>query len=185
MKSATSHEKLERELVDILAPKFPSIKVDVAHSEKWNRPCVAFTCRDFAGLLPEERFHRLVAVIPTEFREEKLAGFVWLELVEGESVESFLKLPRSEDIANREAEIYKQLIDVDFFESLAEKMGASPDKRCSGGFGEMARELSDHCFSSEQVRDAKLLMIRHRAFCDCQILLTAMPELATLLADEE
>ena len=47
------------------------------------------------------------AVIPTDFREQKMAGFVWLELAQGESVEEFLKLPRSEDIADREAEIFK------------------------------------------------------------------------------
>ena len=180
MKTAPSFEALKGELATILATKFPAIKIEVAHSEKWNRPCVTFTSRDFTDLLPEERFQRLVAVIPAEFREQKMGGFVWLELAEGETVDAFLRLPRSEDVAGREAEIYRQLIEVGFFDSLAEKMGASPDKRCDGGFREMTRELSDHCFLPEQVRNAKLLMIRHRAFCDCQILLTAMAELAKL-----
>ncbi len=183
MKGAKKFQTLRGELAGMLSAKFPAIQIEIADSEKWQRPCVTFISPDFADLLPEERFQRLVTVIPAEFREQKLAGFVWLELAEGESVETFLKLPRSEDIANREAEIYKQLMDVEFFESLAEKMGASPDKRCSGGFREMTRELSDHCFSPEQIRDAKLLMIRHRAFCDCQILLTAMPELAKLFTN--
>ena len=183
MKSAASFETLKRELAAMLSVKFPEIGVKVAHSAKWNRPCVTFASRDFSGLLPEERFHRLVAVIPTEFREQKMAGFVWIELAEGETVEEFLKLPRSDDIANCEAEIYGELAAVKLFDSLAESMGTSPDKRCSGDFREMIRVLSAKRFSAKKMRDAKLLMIRHRAFCDCQILLTARPELAKLFAN--
>lgn len=183
MNPKASFETLERELGNMLAPKFPGISVDIAHSAKWNRPCVTFTSRDFSGLLPEERFQRLVTLIPTDFREQKMAGFVWLELAEGESVEDFLKLPRSEDIADREAEIYGELAKAKLFDSLAESMGTSPDKRCGGDFRESIRLLSAKRFSTKKLDDAKLLMIRHRAFCDCQILLAAMPELARLFAD--
>jgi|CXWL01.1.fsa_nt_gi hypothetical protein len=183
MKPAATFETLKRELAATLSAKFPGISIEVAHSAKWNRPCVTFTSRDFANLLPEERFHRLVAAIPTEFREQKMAGFVWLELAEGETVEKFLKLPRSEDIADREAEIYGQLASAKFFDSLAESMGTSPDKRCGGDFRELIRILSARKLSAENVRDARLLMIRYRAYCDCQILLTAMPELARLFAN--
>lgn len=167
----------------MLSQKFPGIGVAVAHSEKWNRPCVTFEFNGFAGLLPEERFHRLVMAIPTEFREQKLAGFVWLELAEGESVDEFLKQPRSEDIAQREAEVYGELARAKFFDALAQSMGDSPDKRCGGDFREMVRILSARRFSAAKLRDTKLLMIRHRAFCDCQILLTARAELAKLFAD--
>lgn len=182
MKPAASFETLKRELAATLSAKFPGIAIQIAHSAKWNRPCVTFTSRDFSGLLPEERFQRLAAVIPTEFREQRMAGFVWLELAEGESVEEFLTLPRSEDVADREAEIYGELARAKLFDSMEESMGTSPDKRCEGGFREMMRILSGKRFSPDQVRDAKLLMIRHRAFCDCQILLTARPELARLFA---
>lgn len=167
----------------MLSAKFPGIGIEVAHSAKWNRPCVTFESKDFVGLLPEERFQRLVTVIPTEFREQKMAGFVWIELAKGETVEEFLKQPRSEDVAGREAEIYGELAAAKLFESLAESMGTSPDKRCSGDFREIVRILSAKRFSAKKVRDVKLLMIRHRAFCDCQILLTAMPELARLFAN--
>ncbi len=183
MKPKASFEKLEHELVAMLAEKFPGINVDIAHSAKWNRPCVTFEFEGFAGLVPEERFHRLVAVIPTEFREQRMAGFVWLEIANGETVDAFHKLPRSEDIADREAEIYGKLAGVKLFESLVESMGSSPDKRCGGDFREMMRILSASRFSPTRIGEAKLLMIRHRAFCDCQILLTAMPELAKLFAN--
>ncbi len=183
MKAASSFEPIQRELAKMLSGKFPGMSIEIAHSAKWKRPCVTFRWRDFEGLLPEERFHRLVAAIPTEFREQKMAGFVWLELTEGETVEEFLKLPRSEDVADREAKIYGELMKAELFDSLAEAMGASPDKRCSGDFREMARLLSAKRFSAAKLRDAKLLMIRHRAFCDCQVLLTAKAELARLFAE--
>lgn len=167
----------------MLKAKFPGMDIEIAPSSKWNRPSVTFTSPSFAGLLPEERFHRLVGAIPTEFREQKMAGFVWLELAEGETVDEFLKLPRSEDVSDREAKTYGELAKAKLFESLAEALGKSPDKRCGGDFQEMARLMTAKRLSAAKVRDAKLLMIRHRAFCDCQILLTAMPELAKLFAD--
>ena len=173
-------ESLQKKLMAALAKKFPDISVDVEHSARWNRPCVTFRSSTFRDLLPEERFHRLVAALPADLREEKLAGFVWVELAEGESLEKFLKFPRSEDIARREAEIYKKLCQADLFGPLETSMGKSPDKRCRGDFREMVRVLTEKSWSPAQVRDAKLLMIRHRAFCDCQVLLTAQAELARL-----
>jgi len=157
--------------------------VGVGKSERWNRPCVTFRWTGFAGLLPEERFHRLVAALPAEVREERLAGFVWLELADDESVDAFLRLPRSEDIADREAEIFTELFKAGLFDSLADVMGGSPGQKCAGDFREMIRLLSGVGFSEKRILDAKLLMIRHNAFCDCQILQTARGELAELFAD--
>jgi len=182
-KSTVAFERLKHELLEILSAKFPGIEIEVENSAKWDRPCVTFRSKEFAGLLPEERFQRLAAVIPTEFREQKMAGLVWVELAEGESLEAFLKLPRSEDIAEREAEIYGQLARVKLFELLKEAMGTSPDRRCMGDFREMERLLTIKRFPADGIRDAKLLMIRHRAYCDCAILLTAQAELARLYAD--
>lgn len=128
-------------------------------------------------MLPEERYRRLVAALPAEVREQRLAGFVWLELADGEDVEAFLKQPRSEDIADREEPVYQSLMKIDLFASLTEAMGKSPEKKCDGEFGELSRILRSAKFSGKQVTDAKLLMIRHHAYCDCQVLQTAKPEL--------
>lgn len=143
---------------------------------------MTFRSRTFNGLLPEERFHRLVGAIPAAFREKNLAGVVWVELAEDESLEEFLKLPRSEDVTGREREIYVELAKARMFDVLAEQMGASPDKRCSGDFREMAGLLSARRFPEGKSRDAKLLMIRHHAYCDCQVVLTAWPALRQLYA---
>lgn len=183
MKSKGNHESLQRELMTMLAAKFPGIAVQVEPTSRWNRPCVTFCCGAFSGLLPEERFQRLVAVIPNDFREQKMAGLVWVELAEGESLDQFLKLPRSEDVASRERDIYGSLAKVKLFELLGEALGNAPDKHCGGDFRELERILQEKRFTGEGIREAKLLLIRHRAFCDCQVLLTAQSELARLFAD--
>ena len=180
---ADNFQSLTRRIAAMIRDSFPDMAVEVSHSSRWNRPCVTFTSSDFEGLLPEERFQRLVAVIPAEFREQEMAGFVWLELTEGESLDEFLKLPRSEDVENREKEIYGDLALAGLFESLAESMGGSPDQHCEGDFREMTRLLAATGLAPDLIRDAKLLMIRHHAYCDCQILLTAKSQLAQLFAD--
>lgn len=183
MKSGPSNKALESELAGLLAPRFFGIRVEIGKCDRWDRPCVTFRWAGFTGLLPEERFHRLVAVLPADIREKRLAGFVWLELADDESLDAFLKLPRSEDIADREAEIYTGLVKAGLFDSLADAMGASSEQRCAGDFREMIRLLKAKRFPPKRVSDAKLLMIRHHAFCDCQILQTARGELAELFAD--
>jgi hypothetical protein len=183
MKSTNLHADLTRRLAAMIRDAFPEMVVNVSHSPRWNRPCATFTSSAFEGLLPEERFHRLVGVIPADFREENMAGFVWLELAPGERLEEFLKLPRCEDVAACEKDIYGRLARAGLFESLAEAMGASPDSHCAGGFGEMTRLLTAAGLRPDDIRDAKLLMIRHHAYCDCQILLTARDRLAQRFAD--
>lgn len=183
MKSRPSNKALESELAGLLAPHFPGIRVEIGKSNRWKRPCVTFRWAGFAGLLPEERFHRLVAVLPAEVREKRLAGFVWLELADDESVDAFLKLPRSEDIADREAEIYIELVKAKLFDLLADAMSGAPEQKCTGDFREMIRLLTAKRFAAKRICDAKLLMIRHHSFCDCQILQTARGELAELFAD--
>lgn len=183
MKAKGNHDSLQRELLAMLGAKFPDITVQIEPTSRWNRPCITFSSSAFDDLLPEERFHRLVAVIPNDFREQNMAGLVWVELADGESLDQFLKLPRSEDVADRERDIYGSLARVKFFDLLSEALGSSPEKRCGGDFRELDRILQSKRLSADAIRDAKLLLIRHRAFCDCQVLLTAQSELARLFAD--
>ena len=178
MRQRKDNETLRAELLEMLAPKFPGIEAEVGHSDRWDRMCVTFTWAGFADLLPEERFHRLVAVLPEQFREARLAGFVWLELASGETVDGFLKLPRSDDVEEKEAAIYAGLVGADFFGSLAESLGPAPDKKCPGDFSMSVALLTDKGFSPDQIRDAKLVFIRHGAYCDCQGVLAAQHALA-------
>jgi len=182
MPQRTNNRRLEAELTDFVGPKMPSITVEVGLSERWKRMCVTFRWDGFAGLLPEERFHRLVRVIPEPFRQEKLAGFVWLELTPDETIDEFLAFERSEDVADRESDIYAALVKSGFFDRLAKALGPSPDKTCGGDFAEAIAALSTKSGAAVTATDAKLVFIRHGVYCDCQVLQSAQPGLADLYA---
>ncbi len=170
--------ELQQELATLVETKFPGMSVEVGHSARWDRPCVTFTWDGFADLLPEERYHRLATVIPERVRDERLKGFVWLELAAGESIDDFLKQPRSEDVASKQREIYRKLIDSGFFDALSKAAGPSPDTSCRGDFRVANTTFVSKKFSAKAARDAKLAFILHGVYCDCQILLTAHTALA-------
>ncbi len=182
MPAAKRDKELGSELAAMLAPTFPGMTVSVEHNERWDRLCATFRWGGFKGLLPEERFHRLVNAILAEFRESRLKGIVWLELAPGESTDDFLKLPRSEDVADKEASVYAGLRDSGFFESLEETLGNDPRKTCPGDFSRSEAVLSTKKLSAAKRRDAKLVFIRHGAYCDCQVIQSVQAVLAKVHA---
>lgn len=169
--------ELSTELTALLAARFEGVAVEVSHSERWNRPCVTFRWAGFAALLPEERYHRLIQVIPADVRTSRMAGLVWLELAPDETVEAFLTLPRSEDVADRESTIYDNLKNVGFFEALAASRNSTTNRKCQGDFSMSKEILSANNYSEAEMRDAKLVFIRHGVYCDCQVLETVCPAL--------
>lgn len=173
MAAKLQESKLASDLMAMLSPKFKGMTVEVAHSKRWNRMGVTFHWAGFAGLLPEERFQRLLAVIPVNFRETRLGGFVWLELAPKESVDEYLRLPRTEDVAAAEGKIYRKLIKAGFFDALALALGPSPDKKCLADFTETMAILRDKNYSATAADEAKLALIGRGAYCDCQVLLAA------------
>ena len=170
MATEKQDRKLEMDLVALLARSFPGMTVEARHSKRWDRMCLTFRWAGFADLLPEERFQRLLAVISESFREERLSGCVWLELAQGETIDEFLKMPRSEDIADREDAIFADLQDRGFFDTLREAMNPTPAKVCKGDFSSTVGALSKGRSADKITRDAKLLFIHHGAYCDCQVL---------------
>lgn len=177
MKLQGRNRALERQVTSLLAKAFPGLSVEIGHAARWDRTCIAFRWEGFGALLPEERFHRLVSAIPDEFRESQLAALVWVELAPGETVDDVLKLPRSEDVAGREADIGRALTHNGFFATLVDRLGRSPKRNCPGDFSHTAAVLSDMGKSPERIRDSKLVFIRHGAFCDCQVIETVQPAL--------
>jgi hypothetical protein len=166
----------------MLMPSFEGIEVEVGHSDRWDRMCVTFRWAGFVDLLPEERFHRLSRVIPSGFREERLRGFVWLELAPEESIEEYLELPRSEDVGKREKAICTGLVGVGFFDSLRQALAPDATDRCPGDFSLSLAALSAAGFPAPKISDARLVFIRHGAFCDCQVIETVYPIVRQLLA---
>jgi len=177
MATKQADKTLETELVKMIADRFGDMTVKVEHSDRWDRMCATFTWKGFAGLLTEERFQRLTAVIPEDFRKNRMKGFVWLELTPGENLDDALKSPRSEDVARREGEIYASLQKVDFFDALTKALDGDPLKNCPGDFSKTASVLKKKKFSAKKITDAKLVFIRRGAYCDCQVITTIHGEL--------
>lgn len=175
MVNSSIHSKTESDLADMLGELFPDITVDIGLSKRWDRVCVTFRWGGFAGLLPEERFHRLVGVIPEDFRTKKMIGFIWLELEPQETIDSFMKQPRSEDIGNRELEIDASLRRVGFYGALQKTMSAKRNKGCPGDFSLSQQILVKVKCNDQQIIDARLLFIRFGAYCDCQVLQSVEP----------
>jgi hypothetical protein len=170
MTKTSVDEKLAEDLRALLTPAYPGIEVEVGHNNRWSRRCLTFRWAGFAGLLPEERFHRLVRAIPEEFQKARLAGCIWLELAPAETVDQYLAYPRSEDVASREPAIIEELARVDFFSALGSLMGPTPESRCGGDLSQSSDVLIKKKYASESVRNAKLVLIRNGAYCDCQAL---------------
>lgn len=178
-----NHAALQSDLAALVSKQFPDVMIAIEHSRRWNRPCVTFRSAAFVDLLPEERFHRLAVLIPESMRTTRLAGFVWLELAPDETVDQFLKLPRSEDVAPRERQVYAALRKGHVFDRLRRALGASPDQRCRGSFAASLKAMAAARLSAKQIADAKLVFIRHGAYCDCQVIQTVEAALAALYAD--
>jgi len=172
-----SKDDLASKVSAALAETYPGVTVEVGRIERWDRPCITVRWAGFADLLPEERFQRVVKALPDKLRKAALSGYIWLELAPGESIDAFLKHPRSEDIAGKEREIHNHLKKLGFYEALASTMGGSPKTSCGGDFGQSIATLRDRKATAAKQRDARLLFIRHGAFCDCQVLETILPEL--------
>ncbi len=173
---------IRNELLRLLAPHFPGLEVRVEHSPRWDRTCLTFRWSGFAGTLPEERFRRLLLHIPPEYRENRLAGVVWLELAPDESVDEYLALPRSEDVAGREKSIARRLIRSGFFEAMQEHLGPVPVDQCMNDLSITRQVLGNLGFAAGECRDACLLLILHGAYADCDVLLEAR---SSILALEE
>ena len=109
-----------------------------------------------------------------------MAGLIWLELAPDETIDDFLALPRSEDVADREGDIYAALTQLSFFTLLAESLGTAPEKSCTGDFTKSQAILTRKRATADTVTDAKLAFIRHGVYCDCQVLRSAQPTMAKL-----
>ncbi len=173
MTKQPAQSEIPSKLLEWLGPKFPGITVELTVVERWARPALILRWAGFDDLLPEERFHRLFHAIPEEFYETKLRGCVWCELGGSETIDEFLKLPRSEDVAAEEPQIVRRLVSAGFFDVLAEALGSEPTAACRGDFAIVRRILAEKKFAKSALQNALLVLMRNGAYCDCEVLFNA------------
>ncbi|MCH7720923.1 MAG: hypothetical protein IH988_08030 [Planctomycetes bacterium] len=185
MTATATTADLRADLLALLVKTCPGIDITLGHSERWNRPCIEFRWDGFARLLPEERFRRIMGPLPDQYYEERMRGCVCLELAPGEDLEAFLALPRSEDIVQDESRIARRLLEAEFFGKLEAQLGPSPMDSCPGSLQGSRQLLRSLRFSAAQVERACLVLIRHRSYCDCEILMRARRELVVQFGPAE
>jgi len=183
MSSRKHHRAIEQTLRDLLGPSFAGIEIGVSHSKRWNRPMVVARWEGFDGLMAEQRFERIMRVIPAEVYEQKLTGLIWFEITHGETIDDYLKMPRSEDIASKEDTLIAVLNDKAVFQQLADALSDAPGEQksasrctlpgCDGNFTVTRRILKQCGISPKRVERVCLLLIRHGAYCDCRVLTVA------------
>ncbi len=173
MSRKNPHQRLQAKLAKLLSEKFPGLAIEVGRRAQCDRTALTFRWAGFNDLLPEERFRQLFHNIPEGFYEEHLRGCVWFELGNGESVDDFLKLPRSEDVGDKEPRVIEGLAKVGFFKALAAELGEEPMASCGGDFTVVRRVLTAAKLNKSALRDALLVLMRNGAFCDCEALFNA------------
>lgn len=170
MAKSIDYEQLAHALAEQVGQACPGVSVEAEHSPRWNRTCLTFRWNGFAGLLPEERFRIVAQAVPAPLFDQHCRGAVWLELADGETVDEYLKLPRSEDIDPKLPRVWAHLREVCFFAALEDELVRIPPRDCPNDLSISKRVLDVKRASAAQVRDAVLAFMRHEAYTDWEVL---------------
>ncbi|RJP34313.1 MAG: hypothetical protein C4547_11090 [Phycisphaerales bacterium] len=154
-----------------IAPHLPGATVEVSFSQRWQRPMVVVRWEGFETLLAEQRFRRLLACIPADVFERNLAGLIWFELAAGESIDDYVNMPRSDDVAERREELVALMRDRALLAGLQASLGDDPLDGCGGGFDLTRAVLKDAGVPQPDIEAACLCLIGLGAYCDCQVIL--------------
>jgi hypothetical protein len=179
------HEALAEQVQSALAPRIPDVAVRIGPDIHYDGLNVVITAPAFQGLLPEQRFHHVARNLPADLYEQLRGRVVWFELAPGESAQSVMKMPRSEDIAAGESDILKRLTAERFFKKLEKSILTARKGASQWDFVEAKRLLADAGWSPDDVTRACLFFIRHGGVCDAHILTHVMEQLAGSHADDD
>lgn len=173
------YAKIESQIQKYLSARFEDVSVRVGDGIHYKGTNVIITSSHFVGWLPEQRFHHIVREIPQEFYEQYLRrGMVWFELAPGESPKQYMKMPRSEDIADEDPRIAAMLARLGFAKKLRKAISDEGDDASPDDF-EITREvLSQMELPDSDVERILLFLIGRGAFCDAHVMADVLPQLA-------
>ena len=171
---ATVRERLQ----ELLAARLADVQVQVGDNIHYRGTNVVVTSPAFAGLLPEQRFHLVVRAIPKELYERHLrGGIVWFELAPDEAAQDYMKMPRSEDIAEHESAILARLQSIQFAEKLQARFNEEPETISADNLTATRQILTQAGLNKEDLTRACLFLIRLGGFCDVQVIADVIPEI--------
>ncbi len=154
-----SYRRIQVQLQAHLAERFEDVKVEIGDDIHHPGTNIVITSRAFEGLLPEQRFHHVVRAIPPDFYDQHLrrAG-VWFELAPGETGRDLMRMPRSEDVADREDEILEMMNRRHVFEQLGTWLTAPLPQSSIDDFTVSRRVLSEAGFDQRETTRACLFL---------------------------
>lgn len=178
MNSQKNLASIEKQLHSALKSSFKDVSVKVGMDIHYKGCNIVVTSPDFAGLLPEQRYHHVAHALPSDLYEELRGGYVWFELAPGEPALNLMKMPRSEDIASRDAAIHQRIRAAKFFKKLEGRLRASRKAASQLDFVLSKEVLSEEGWSAAEITDACLFFIRHGGHCDADVLSKVMDDLS-------
>lgn len=157
-------------LQDYLSEHLDDVSVCIGDDLHYPGVNIVVTSPRFQGLLPEQRFYLILRAMPPEFYDERLRGAgVWFELAPGETGKDLMKMPRSEDIAGREAAIRQRLEQADFANRLHDVFEEDESIASEYDYAACKKVLRDGGWSEAQITEACLLFVAEGAYCDVQV----------------
>lgn len=184
MSSKPNLPDIQKKLQSAMSSVFTQARVQVGHDIHFKGCNIVITSPDFAGLLPEQRFHHVVRAIPADLYESLRSGFVWFELAPGEPAVNYMKMPRSDDISAHEGEMLKTLAAIKFFKKFEAKLRESKSAPSKLDFILGKQVLSEAGLSPNEVIRACLFFIKHGGHSDAQVFSHVMEELAGAHGEE-
>lgn len=161
-------EELRQKLYEFVSPSYPDIKIDVVDTAK-NVRQLYFTDEKFEVLYPQQRYHYLIHLIPSDFYDQNLQDTEWFELAPNEDPEA-LDYHDQETIDEIKEPILSILKDKAGFSALLDKAFVSENVKCMGDFRHSKNILTHLKFSDEDQFDIFHVLMNEGGYCDCEIL---------------
>jgi len=176
MPSSRSLDRVRHLVAEHVVASLEGAEAEVKPPGRWKRPTVLIRWKGFAGLLAEQRFRLVLQRIPQDVLEGGLAGLIWFELAPGETVDDYLKMPRSEDVAQDAPGLVAELKKKGFSEALRQELGRKPTASCKDNFTRSRNVLKGLGFGDGPTADSLLALIHQGAYCDCEALSLTAPD---------
>ncbi len=173
--SKKTHAQLKKDLLSYVGNACKGVELEVDISPRWDRLCLTFQWDGFDDLLLEERFRKVAQLVPGDYFEKNCQQAVWLELTPNESIDEYLKQPRSEDVDAELPKIWKKLGEIEFFSRLEDELVRIPPADCPDDLSVSKRVLRASKLSESDVRKCCLAFIRQAVFTDWEVLKAVRP----------
>lgn len=170
------HGAIAADLLKTVSGACPDMTVTVEQNARWKRPCLTFRWSGFDGLLPEERFAIIARLVPPDYVEAHCKEAVWVELASDETLEQYLALPRSEDVAKQSKDVLAELAATNFFAVLEDEMVRIPPNQTANGLTETRRILKSRGLDDKRVQTTCLVLIGAGGFNDWSVLREVRPQ---------